>query len=333
MLCTAAATALVLSAATPVSADAKLDELLKQKQEYQKQLEEINQQIADNESTRADAEEQKQLLEQQQSVITSQIDLITTQKNEVNEQISAKQEEIDQKQADLDQKQADIDQRWEDFKLRMKAMQQLNDGGSIALLSAATNLYELLSFQQTLTDIYEKDEEVLAELDAEYDELNAQKQDLENDKAELEANLATLSDLGDQLDDKNQELKNSIQQQDATISESEALAQSLTEEQKKIQAAATEAENAYDSYLQSQIKQYGTNVQIHCSLDFINPLNSYKYISCYFGDGGHGGTDFAAPGGTEIHAMADGVVTNATYHYSYGYYVMIHHGKAADGNT
>ncbi|HIX17574.1 MAG TPA: peptidoglycan DD-metalloendopeptidase family protein [Candidatus Gemmiger faecavium] len=333
MLCTAAATALVLSAATPVSADAKLDELLKQKQEYQKQLEEINQQIADNESTLADAEEQKQLLEQQQSVITSQIDLITTQKNEVNEQISAKQEEIEQKQADLDQKQADIDQRWEDFKLRMKAMQQLNDGGSIALLSAATNLYELLSFQQTLTDIYEKDEEVLAELDAEYDELNAQKQDLENDKAELEANLATLSDLGDQLDSKNQELKNSIQQQDATISESEALAQSLTEEQKKIQAAATEAENAYDSYLQSQIKQYGTNVQIHCSLDFINPLNSYKYISCYFGDGGHGGTDFAAPGGTEIHAMADGVVTNATYHYSYGYYVMIYHGKADDGNT
>ena len=56
MLCTAAATALVLSAATPVSADAKLDELLKQKQEYQKQLEEINQQNADNESTLADAE-------------------------------------------------------------------------------------------------------------------------------------------------------------------------------------------------------------------------------------------------------------------------------------
>ena len=48
------------------------------------------------------------------------------------------------------------------------------------------------------------------------------------------------------------------------------------------------------------------------------------------GDGGHGGTDFAAPGGTEIHAMADGIVTNATYHYSYGYYVMITHGTADD---
>ena len=181
LLSTAAAVSLVLSAAVPASADDKLDELLKQKQEYQKQLEEINQQIADNESNRADAEEQKQLLEQQQSVITSQIDLITAQKNDVNQQITAKQQEIDQKQADIDAKQADIDQRWSDFKLRMKAMQQLNDGGSIALLSAATNLYELLSFQQTLEDIYSKDEEVLAELDAEYDDLNNQMQDLEND--------------------------------------------------------------------------------------------------------------------------------------------------------
>ena len=43
--------------------------------------------------------------------------------------------------------------------------------------------------------------------------------------------------------------------------------------------------------------------------------------------------DFAAPGGTDIHAMADGVVTNATYHYSYGYYVMIYHGTADDGNS
>ena len=31
--------------------------------------------------------------------------------------------------------------------------------------------------------------------------------------------------------------------------------------------------------------------------------------------------------------MADGVVTNATYHYSYGYYVMIYHGTADDGNS
>lgn len=74
----------------------------------------------------------------------------------MNNQITAKQAEVDAKQVEINEKQADIDQRWSDFKLRMKAMQRLNDGGSIALLSSATNLYELLSFQQTLEDIYSR---------------------------------------------------------------------------------------------------------------------------------------------------------------------------------
>ena len=52
-----------------------------------------------------------------------------------------------------------------------------------------------------------------------------------------------------------------------------------------------------------------------------------------FGTGGHRGTDFAAPGGTEIYAIADGIVTDATYHYSWGNYVQIYHGKDDQGNT
>ena len=327
------AAALCISASLPAKADDKLDELLDQKNQLQDQLDSINQQIKDNEAGLADAKEQSELLQQQQDVIKQQISVIQSQRNDVSNQITDKQAEVVAKQEELDQKQAEIDSRWEDFKLRMKAMQRLNDGGSIALLSAVTNLYELLSFQQTLEDIYDKDEEVLAEMDAQYDELNTQKQELENEQAELEASLATLEDLGNQLDSKESELQSNLDQTNAQITAAEAMAETLSAEYAETEAAFNEAADAYDSYLQESLKQYDNSVQIHCSLDFINPLNSYKYISCYFGDGGHGGTDFAAPGGTDIHAMADGVVTNATYHYSYGYYVMIYHGTADDGNS
>ena len=326
------AAVLAVSAAMPAQAD-DVDELRQEKEQLQQQLDAINQQIEDNQAGLADAEEQRDLLQQQRQVIQQQISVIQSQLSDVNNQITAKQAEVDAKQVEINEKQADIDQRWSDFKLRMKAMQRLNDGGSIALLSSATNLYELLSFQQTLEDIYSKDDQVLAELDAQYDELNTQKQELETQMADLEANLATLQDLGSQLDSKQNELQTNLTQTEAQISEAEALAENLTAEQQEIERQFNEAADALDAALRESLQQYDNAAQIHCSLNFINPLNSYKYISCYFGDGGHGGTDFAAPGGTEIHAMADGIVTNATYHYSYGYYVMITHGTADDGNT
>ena len=318
------AAVLAVSAAMPAQAD-DVDELRQQKEQLQQQLDAINQQIEDNQAGLADAEEQRDLLQQQRQVIQQQISVIQSQLSDVNNQITAKQAEVDAKQVEINEKQADIDQRWSDFKLRMKAMQRLNDGGSIALLSSATNLYELLSFQQTLEDIYSKDDQVLAELDAQYDELNTQKQELETQMADLEANLATLQDLGSQLDSKQNELQTNLTQTEAQISEAEALAENLTAEQQEIERQFNEAADALDAALRESLQQYDNAAQIHCSLNFINPLNSYKYISCYFGDGGHGGTDFAAPGGTEIHAMADMP--------SYGNCVQISHGTADDGNT
>ena len=77
---------------------------------------------------------------------------------------------------------------------------------------------------------------------------------------------------------------------------------------------------------------YG-NASIQCSLDFGRPLATYKYVSCYFGGNGHRGTDYAAPGGTEIYAVSGGVVTAAAYHYSWGYYVQVYHGKDDNGNS
>ena len=42
---------------------------------------------------------------------------------------------------------------------------------------------------------------------------------------------------------------------------------------------------------------------------------------------GHTGMDLAVPTGTPIRAALGGTVTTATYHSSYGYYVMVDHGN------
>lgn len=71
-------------------------------------------------------------------------------------------------------------------------MQRLNDGGSIALLSSATNLYQLLTFATTLDQIVNKDEDTCQQLENEHAELEQQRAELEQAKADLEATQADL---------------------------------------------------------------------------------------------------------------------------------------------
>lgn len=66
-------------------------------------------------------------------------------------------------------------------------------------------------------------------------------------------------------------------------------------------------------------------------------LDSYGRITTQFAEPDpwgipHRGTDFAAPGGTPIYAIADGVVSAARTMNSYGNCVQVSHGTADDGH-
>ena len=135
-----------------------------------------------------------------------------------------------------------------------------------------------------------------------------------------------------QLNSKQDELAVNIAQANEDLDEASAQQEAAEAAAAEARKKLDEATAALDSYLEAQNKKYG-NASITCSLDFGRPLATFKYISCYFGGGGHRGTDYAAPGGTEIYTIADGVVTAATYHYSWGYYVQVYHGTDSNGNT
>ena len=75
----------------------------------------------------------------------------------------------DQRQGDRDrrkgngdrEKELEIQDQWSDFKKHMAAMQELRDGGSVAMLSAVNDLYELLTFNEVMQDISVKDTEIM----------------------------------------------------------------------------------------------------------------------------------------------------------------------------
>lgn len=328
------AAALIFQAATPVYADEKQQELEANKNKIQQELNEIHNQQSENQENLENAQDQKEQLEAKNAELKQEVNEISNKLDDIKTQIGETEDAITAKQEEVDQKQAEFDARWDGFKERMSSMQMLHYSGGIDILSNATNLFQLLNFTQALADISEKDEEVCQELDDQKAELNQQKQELEDSKAQLEAQEATLADSQNQLNTKIDELVANIQQQDATISEAEARAQALSAAESDKQAEFNKASDELDSYLRSIINNSsGTNATLSCSLNFICPLNSYKYISCEYGSGGHKGRDYAAPGGTPIHAVASGQVITVDSHYSYGYYVMIYHGTADDGNN
>mgnify|MGYP000754977858 CR=1 FL=1 len=66
-------------------------------------------------------------------------------------------------------------------------MQELRDGGSVAMLSAVNDLYELLTFNEVMQDISIKDTEIM-------NNMKSAKQELEDDKAALEVEEMLASD-------------------------------------------------------------------------------------------------------------------------------------------
>ncbi len=332
LLSVAVAMTMTLSTVMTPLAAASVSDLRQKLQEQQAALEKVNQQLKEAQSDKADAQALKTQLEQQKSLLLSQIGTLTEQIGGLDNDIVNKQDEINQKQQEVDQKQAEYDQRWADFKDRMRAMQRLNDGGSIALLSSATNLYQLLTFATTLEQIVSKDEEICQQLEDEHTQLEQQRAELEQAKADLEARKADYEAQKAALNSKTSELAENISQTDESISKAEAEEQALKEAQIEANKKVDEAAKELDAALNAANQAYG-NASIQCSLDFGRPLATYKYISCYFGGNGHRGTDYAAPGGTEIYAVSGGVVTAAAYHYSWGYYVQVYHGKDDNGNS
>ena len=118
-------------------------------------------------------------------MLGGQIAAVQNSIGEKEQQIGVMQTQITDKQTQIEQKQNEIDGQWDDFKKHMAAMQELRDGGSVAMLSAVNDLYELLTFNEVMQDISIKDTEIM-------NNMKSAKQELEDDKAALEEQKAGL---------------------------------------------------------------------------------------------------------------------------------------------
>ena len=294
------------AATSMASLQNKLNSLSKSIDQHKKELSD-----AKKKETAAKALESE--LKERVGVIQSQISVLSTQIAAVQNNIGQTEQKITAKEGEITQKQAEIDSQWGDFKKHMAAMQELRDGGSVAMLSAVNDLYELLTFNEVMQDISIKDTEIM-------DNMKAAKSELEADKVELEAQRKELQSQKAELDTQNYQMKAKQSELNSSISAAQLSAQDAQKAQQTAQAAIESDELNYEAVKKEIQKLIAAAASSKPQLSFTGfacPLKSYTRVSSEYGwrknpvsgvNRLHAGIDLAAPGGTPIYAAASGYV-------------------------
>ena len=311
----------------------------------QNKLDKISQSIEQHKKELSNAKKKEQAakaleseLKEKVTVVQSQISVLKGQIAEVQNSIGLKEQEIAVKEQQITEKEAEIADQWGDFKQHMAAMQELRDGGSVAMLSAVNDLYELLTFNEVMQDISIKDTEIL-------DNMKNAKEALESDKLTLESQRSELQSKKADLDAQNSQMRAKQNELNSSVAAAQMSAAEAQQAQKDAQAAIESDEMNYEAVkkqIQKLIAAAAASKPTLSFTGFICPLKSYSRISSEYGwrknpvtgvNKLHAGTDFAAPGGTPIYAAASGYVQVAGWSSGgYGNYVIIYHGKMSDGN-
>lgn len=311
----------------------------------QNKLDKLSQSIVQHKKELSNAKKKEQAakaleseLKEKVTVVQSQISVLKGQIAEVQNSIGLKEQEIAAKEQQITEKEAEIADQWGDFKQHMAAMQELRDGGSVAMLSAVNDLYELLTFNEVMQDISIKDTEIL-------DNMKNAKEALESDKLTLESQRSELQSKKADLDAQNSQMRAKQNELNSSVAAAQMSAAEAQQAQKDAQAAIESDEMNYETVkkqIQKMIAAAAASKPTLSFTGFICPLKSYSRISSEYGwrknpvtgvNKLHAGTDFAAPGGTPIYAAASGYVQVAGWSSGgYGNYVIIYHGKMSDGN-
>ena len=311
----------------------------------QNKLDKLSQSIEQHKKELSNAKKKEQAakaleseLKEKVTVVQSQISVLKGQIAEVQNSIGLKEQEIAAKEQQITEKEAEIADQWGDFKQHMAAMQELRDGGSVAMLSAVNDLYELRTFNEVMQDISIKDTQIL-------DNMKNAKEALESDKLTLESQRSELQSKKADLDAQNSQMRAKQNELNSSVAAAQMSAAEAQQAQKDAQAAIESDEMNYEAVkkqIQKLIAAAAASKPTLSFTGFICPLKSYSRISSEYGwrknpvtgvNKLHAGTDFAAPGGTPIYAAASGYVQVAGWSSGgYGNYVIIYHGKMSDGN-
>lgn len=297
----------------------QINNISKELAELEKQREGILQDISSVKGQKEQAQAKQGYVSQQMQITESEIYLL-------QDRISALEEDIEVKLEEIDEKQADYDEKFALFQERVRAMYMYDNSTTIGLVLGTDSFVDFLTTTDMLTRVADHDKNLMAELEAERLQLEADKKELEESKASAEADMK-------EVEEKKQEL--SVQQQ--AIS---AMVEDISELERQYNsdlAANKQKANAMEAEIKNIYAQIQLNDNPYVGGEMQWPVPNFYQITSYYGwrFGGsdyHTGVDISGGGvyGANVVAANDGVVKHVNWSHTpgrgYGIYVIIDHG-------
>lgn len=296
----------------PVKAGGSIADLRYKQQEIENEIKEIRKKADALKGEKKSIEAEIQILDSDLRALTLEIEKQEVQKEELNMRIA----ESEQKILDLID---EIDKNNELLEERLRAMYINGTGGYLEVILKAENLIDALTRMDMIQLIVKSDVDLLKTI-------NEQKTQVEELKIEQETRRHELTAIINDLSSKQYEV--------LTVSRSkESYMVSLQDNIDEIirQEVAMEKQS---KKIESDILAAQRAVE-YAGGELLYPLPGHYRITSPYGGrihpitgvwSNHGGTDIAAPNGTNILSSNDGVVIFAGYHYSYGNYIIVDHG-------
>ncbi|MBQ3100499.1 MAG: peptidoglycan DD-metalloendopeptidase family protein [Clostridia bacterium] len=283
----------------------------------QKEQKELKAKLEAAENNIEEQQNKKQYLDSLISSTESEIETAT-------QLIAEYESKIVTKNAEIEAMEADIEDNYNDMMGRLRFSYEQGNASYLELILNSDNMADFLSNTDRVQSIMDFDKALM-------DELTAQLNLLENERTVLTNTLQEQKDLEKSLSDKKVDLEDQKKKADQYITQLQADEKTYAAEYEKAKKAEKEANNQIEKLLAERQKSEN---QQYWGGDFIWPVpKNITRISSYFGwrilwgrSDYHLGIDIPAAAGTDIYASNGGTVVTATWHYSYGYYVLIDHG-------
>ena len=329
-LCSAALVALMVlpvlpdAVVLPASAvtQAEINQMKEDAAALKKQRAELQKQLKAIQADKSKALDQKALLEQQINATQAEINKIAAQITQYDQLIAQKETEL----AATEEKER---AQYELFCKRVREMEEQGEVSYWSILFSSDDFSDLLDNAMMVEEIMDYDNQVM-------NELIAIREQIEADKTALETARQEQKDAKAEQEAAKAELKSQQAQVDALIAEISGQESQVKAAEAKLQAAA----NAADAEIRAAEKELASQIaNVPSESGFLWPLPGRYNLSSLYGSrkhpvtgkaNNHTGIDVPAPSGTPIQACKSGVVTTSTYNNSYGNYVVVSH---SDGTS